>query len=96
MEDNEEAKMAEVVTLLLLHAVQNGDELCLNLLLAAGADVNLALIRAAKNGSGKCVNILAKSGADVNACDQNNNTALMCAASKWSLQMHGRTDQFRS
>ena len=81
MEDNEEAKMAGVVTLLLLHAVQNEDELCLNLLLAAGADVNLALIRAAKNGSAKCVNILAKSGADVNACDQSNNTALMCAAS---------------
>ena len=81
MEDKGEVNLTEILTLVLLHAAQNGDELCLNLLLAAGADVNLGLMRAVKKGLAKCVNILLKSGADVNATDQNNYTALMCAAS---------------
>ena len=81
MEDKGEVNTTEIVTLVLLHAIQNGDELCLNLLLTAGADVNLGLMRAVKKGLAKCVNILLKSGADVNATDENNHTALMYAAS---------------
>ena len=63
------------------------DELKVNMLLQAGADVNAtgvegstALMHSASNGSHSCVQLLLEAGADVNAKDDGGHTALMYAA----------------
>ena len=71
----------------LIHAADMGHNICVNLLLKAGADMNrinkdgqTCLMAAAVNGYDKVVAALIKAGADVNQKDNKQNTALMLAA----------------
>ena len=67
-------------------AASNGQDVCVDLLLKAGADVNTsdglnltAVIKASQAGHEKCVNLLVNAGADVNA---QNNLSLFYAMHK--------------
>ena len=74
---------------ILLIAAQNSDDLdeCVELLIAAGADVKetanngfTALMSAATEGNLRCTRLLVNKGADVNTTDKYGRIALICAA----------------
>ncbi len=74
-------------SILLADAAENGDDVCLDVLLKSGANVNVmdtkgstCLMKAARSGHFACVDLLLKSGDNVNQADQSGCTALIEAA----------------
>ena len=79
----------------LLHAAENRADCqeCVELLIAAGADVNdtgpdgfTALMAAVTDGTTQCMEVFVNKGADVNMTDNSGRTAVMCAADSGNVK----------